>query len=254
MAKQTLQFSKWCYTLNNPIETDYLEIEKMKILSKKLVYQLEEGENKTPHIQGYVEFLKKIRISGCKKVLSRAHWEKCNNEEASIKYAQKNEGRLAAPVLYGFPKAVKDPLSTKILKPFQAEVIAELQHEPDDRCVMWYWEEIGSVGKTSLSKHLVIHFNALVLNGKQGDMFNAIVNWKLKKDDFPTVIIIDIPRSAIDFVSWSAIEKIKDGLFYSGKYEGDMCCFNSPHVICFANSEPPIEKLSADRWKIKKIE
>ena len=39
-------------------------------------------------------------------------------------------------------------------------------------------------------------------------------------------------------------------MLYSGKYEGGICYFDSPHVIIFANSEPMMDKLSKDRWEI----
>ena len=37
------------------------------------------------------------------------------------------------------------------------------------------------------------------------------------------------------------------------KYESKPICRNSPHVIIFANFEPDLDKLSNDRWIIKKI-
>jgi hypothetical protein len=93
----------------------------------------------------------------------------------------------------------------------------------------------------------------LILNGKQGDMFNAILNYDQLQGDYPEIIICDIPRSSMAYVSWAAIEKIKDGVFYSGKYEGGQIVMNYPHVICFANAEPPNDAISADKWSITEI-
>ncbi len=56
-----------------------------------------------------------------------------------------------------------------------------------------------------------------------------------------------------DYVSYQALEEIKDGIFFSGKYEGGMKIFNSPHVICFANFSPAEHKLSGDRWVVEEV-
>jgi hypothetical protein len=63
-------------------------------------------------------------------------------------------------------------------------------------------------------------------------------------------MVLDIPRSYYDYVSYTAIEKILDGLIFSGKYESNMCRFNVPWVVCFANAMPNIGEVSLDRWNI----
>jgi hypothetical protein len=49
------------------------------------------------------------------------------------------------------------------------------------------------------------------------------------------------------------MENVKDGLFFSTKYESGMVRYNPPHVIVFANVPPDVTKMSADRWVIKEI-
>ena len=44
------------------------------------------------------------------------------------------------------------------------------------------------------------------------------------------------------------MEAIKNGCFFSGKYESGMVRFNSPHILVFANEPPERTKLSQDRW------
>ena len=51
-------------------------------------------------------------------------------------------------------------------------------------------------------------------------------------------------------MSYSAIESLKDGLLFSGKYEGGVKLFPPPHVVIFANFLPDMTKLSIDRWDI----
>jgi len=49
------------------------------------------------------------------------------------------------------------------------------------------------------------------------------------------------------------LESIKNGLFFSGKYESTQVVMNSPHLIIFANEPPDKSKMSADRWHIVRI-
>jgi len=65
--------------------------------------------------------------------------------------------------------------------------------------------------------------------------------------------VFDIPRTNIDYLNYEAIESIKNGCFFSGKYECTQVIMNCPHVIIFANSPPLEHKLSIDRWHIINI-
>ncbi len=96
--------------------------------------------------------------------------------------------------------------------------------------------------------------NTLIVDGRKNDIFHQIA--KRKEADIPIaipLIIIDIPRSAFNNMSYSAIESIKNGLVSSGKYEGGQYTFKSPHVYIFANSKPDENKFSDDRWRVKEV-
>jgi len=64
----------WCFTLNNYGEGEYTDIQGWDFTY--IVVGKEKGENGTPHLQGYVEFTKKKRITTLKKLNSRIHWER----------------------------------------------------------------------------------------------------------------------------------------------------------------------------------
>lgn len=64
----------WCFTINNPTDEDLLAVSS--VVCRYIIYGNEVGEEGTPHLQGYVEFEKVIRMNACKKSLGdRAHIE-----------------------------------------------------------------------------------------------------------------------------------------------------------------------------------
>jgi len=64
----------WCFTLNNYGEGEYEAIQAWEW--SYIVLGKETGENGTPHLQGYIEFTKKKRLTTLKKLNARVHWEK----------------------------------------------------------------------------------------------------------------------------------------------------------------------------------
>lgn len=70
----------------------------------------------------------------------------------------------------------------------------------------------------------------------------------------PKIVILDIPRDQYNKISYTGIEEVKNGLFFSGKYESKMHTQNQPHVICFANCRPRLDGVSPERWIIKNID
>lgn len=95
----------WCFTLNNPEST---QVEWPDFV-RYAVWQLERGEQGTLHLQGYVEFSKVMRLSGCQKVLSKAHWTRKyveSTREQARNYCMKPDTRVEGPWEHG--KWVKD--------------------------------------------------------------------------------------------------------------------------------------------------
>lgn len=63
----------YCFTINNPTDDD---VDSLLDLSfRYLIFGFEEGEEGTPHIQGYVYFHNAILFSSFHKLLPRAHIE-----------------------------------------------------------------------------------------------------------------------------------------------------------------------------------
>ncbi len=121
------------------------------------------------------------------------------------------------------------------------------------RFINWFWESKGAWGKSHLAKYMAQQMGAYVVSGKNLDVLSTIATIVKKDGGCPPIIIFDVPRVNEGHVSYQAMEGIKNGIFYSGKYEGSMVIFNSPHVIVFANLPPDQSKLSSDRWKITNL-
>lgn len=240
---------RWAFTLNNYTKEQEEKLYKnLVLLDTNYIYGFEVGENGTPHLQGYVEFKKKTRPIEAIKI-KEIHWEKCKgNRKQNIDYCSKDNNYKTNMYI---EKAVK-VIAT--FRPWQQQVLDYIDQEPDDRHIIWIWEEIGNVGKSSLSKYLAVKKNALVCEGKSADIFNGVYNYFETNGRFPNIIIIDMPRCNAGYMNYGALEKLKNGLLFNSKYESKMMIFNPPHVIVFCNVEPEEGKYSDDRLIIKKID
>ena len=68
----------WVFTINNYVDNDIEKLETMYDHGhfSYVVFGREVGENGTPHLQGYVQLKKKMRLNQVKKFISsRAHLE-----------------------------------------------------------------------------------------------------------------------------------------------------------------------------------
>lgn len=76
-ALRTSRAKRWVFTLNNWTEDELQTIlDAGRLRASYLVVGREQGEQGTPHLQGYVEWHVPIRFSTCKRILSdRAHLE-----------------------------------------------------------------------------------------------------------------------------------------------------------------------------------
>lgn len=94
------QNRNWLFTINNP---EFLKDSPRDWPNVKyLCWQLEKGEEGTPHYQGYVMFSKKMTLAGCKKLNSRAHWEMRKGSHDDAKnYCTKDDTRVEGPWFLG---------------------------------------------------------------------------------------------------------------------------------------------------------
>lgn len=130
---------------------------------------------------------------------------------------------------------------------WQMDAIAAIGEPPDDRRILWYYDPDGSTGKTALCKYLIAKKGAFYLTSAKGaDMTYQVI--KARGD--PKLVVVNLTRQAEGAFSYASLESIKDGLVFSGKYEGGTRIFNPPHILVFSNWYPDLEKLTRDRWTI----
>lgn len=240
----------WFLTINNYNLKDIEEIMKFE----KYMFQEEQGEKKgTVHIQGVIYNKNPIEFNTIKLKFPKAHIEKTRSIKHAVKYCCKPETRIGKTWCKGFKlkKKMKDIIKEKGPLRWQYDVIEMIKKEPDDRKIYWYWGEEGCKGKTILAKHLVMNYGAIAVGGRYQDALRIIMRRRENDEDID-IVIFDIARGDSE-PSYNAMEKIKDGLCCSTKYDSDMMCFNPPHVLVFANREPNLDMLSKDRWVVKVV-
>ena len=241
---------RWCFTLNN-----YTKILKNGLdgfasqldkLCKLYVFQEETGECGTPHLQGCCWFNKACRPSEALQY-KQIHWEKCRDWDASIEYCSKEDTR-SGQVFSNF-EIESDEIEVETPTGWQLQILDIIGEKPDKRKIHWFWSERGRVGKSQMAKFLAVKHKALVIGGKASDMKMAVA----AMDKKPKICVLDVPRS-VEHVSYTGLEEIKNGCFFSSKYESGMVLMNPPHMIVFANFCPPGGKLSSDRLIVTRID
>lgn len=244
---------KWCFTWNNYDSGSDGSDGSISLILKNLdpndkyVIGEEIGENGTPHLQGFIKFAKKCRPLEMGIFSKAIHWEKARgSEEDNWIYCTK-DGKYVQNI----KRIPKDPLRGKEFRPWQSNIMEKIKMEPDDRKIIWIYDE-GNSGKTTLCKHIALTMDAIVLSGKGNDIRCGVAKWFENKTNLD-VAIFSFVRTVEDYISYESIEQVKDGMFFNGKYESGMCIFDSPHVICFANFRPEKCKMTQDRWEIYEI-
>lgn len=254
-TKQPLQLKNWFFTFNNYNSNDIRDLETVftSIDGCKYVFQEELGENGTKHLQGQINLTKKMRWSQF-KLSKNIHWEKTRNVKCAIEYCTKLDTRNGDIYCnFKLPKPIYC-IQKNELYDWQIDIVNIIVQDPDPRKIHWFVDEIGGKGKSELCRYLCMKHDAILLTGKGADMKYGIMKYFEKNNVYPETIVIDLPRTFnSDYLCYTGIEEIKNGMFFNTKYESDMVIFNRPHIIIFSNNTPDTTKLSLDRWIIKEI-
>lgn len=248
------QAINWIMTWNNyPVDV-FEQIEQhLQPLCDKWIFGKEIGKCGTPHIQGAFKLKKKMRqgsiykLFGCEFYLDKmkGRW----NDQ--IYCAKEGEFICDKPI-----RRKPTLISYDMLRPSQKKIADKFKDYEDalfGRKIYWFWESNGNWGKSILCKYLVDFEDAFIVQGKNSDILFGIAEYVKNNGNSPKIVVLDVPRCNCGHVSYQAIESIKNGLFYSNKYESGMCRFDSPHILVFSNQEPDYEYLSHDRWIVEEL-
>lgn len=250
-SRNTNRCRAWCFTWNNYASSDVKYLLE-KLSSAKYLFGEETGTAGTPHLQGVVRFANARTFDQCKKIFKNNHIEKCSNWNASLNYCSK-DGQTYTNITSKMSRNERllKLYDDVVWKDWQQQIIDIVDTQPNSRTVNWFWESNGNVGKSFLAKYLYLKYGAIIADGKKDNVFNQV---KIYLEGHPRMdiklVILDIPRYNLGYENYGVLEKLKDGLIYSGKYEGGVCVFNAPHVVVFANQPPDETRFSEDRWNI----
>ncbi len=278
-SPQISQSKYWCFTYHKG-SLEYLETQFKDKFSEHIkfyIFAQEFGKSgDTPHLQGYIESHEVLRPSEF-KLDKKIHWEKRRGDRHdNVVYIHKVEG--LNPIEINYNKKISTssvPIVSAILKDFESnrdrhliktldeanlynwenDILSIVGEEPHPRKIYWYWSEAGNTGKSTFTKYLAVKYKAIVVSGNASDMKFAVLEYKKKNKKYPEIIVCDVARNTnIDKLCYSGFEEVKNGCFFSGKYESGMVLGNCPHFIIFANSEPNYSKMSVDRWDVTNLD
>nr|WAE42998.1 MAG: replication associated protein [Cressdnaviricota sp.] len=262
----------------------FRELKLIGIISKEV------GASGTPHLQGYVEFkdAKSFKTVKEKILTNKCHILKAEgNIDENLHYCRKDrpqDDKLSDIIYENMPeelcakaralKKVRTDNLTKERKltpqeifkkqliderlkdykdvkwkPWQQEILNIISGKPDNRAIYWYWCEKGNSGKSFVSDYITLTRNVILGDGKSNDVIYQIASM-VENLIKPEIVLIDIPRNNTKKIPYGTLEKIKNGIIFSGKYESIKVVIPKPHVIIFANKPPDINEMSADRWRI----
>jgi len=245
----------WTIKHTGDIE-DELQV-KLGAWCSHFCFQLERGEESGYlHYQGVMRLVKRTRWTAALKLLPEGtHLEIVKSYKDAWLYCQKDETRVRGPwtkmpeaeahlLVHEWPEA-RRPIPTEWY-PWQKEVLDIVAELPDERTVVWVYDETGGKGKTTLGHEICRNYDGIVIEGKKGDVLcMASEKWHRV-----WLVCMDRDMSPSD-APYGAIEKLKDGLYMNGKYETKSVIEERmSHVVVLANCKPIMGKLTKDRWKV----
>lgn len=233
--------------------------------AKNYCYQL---EKKTKlHYQGWMKVNERKRCKQLAKELQDLGLKgihlSTEAKEGSFTYCTKEETRVKGPWMdkEKNKETEKQRRNEKYkrkpkpwydnLYPWQQDLRNILEQPPDDRSILWIWDEPGNSGKTGFCNYYRTTGEDVCVfqYGKANDIQHMVVEkgahrtyiWDLTRGKPADLGTQDL---------YNNLETIKNGYICCGKYKGGEIDMESPHVVVFANYKPEFHHMSKDRWKL----
>lgn len=250
----TTRSRNYCFTLNNYTQEEISHLEEIKC--KYIIYGYEQGENKTPHLQGFIILTHAKSFNAVKKFLpSRSHIEQCKGTPFSNfeycskdgKYTERGErpervGQGNRTDLLEIKKNVaqnvhiKKLLQDDIVVNYQqlkyAETLTKYYEVPRTwrSKVRWYYGGTGT-GKTKTA------YEILLSNYDYDEIYTAMdtAQWWDGYDAHPAVIIDDMRK---DFMKFHLLLRLLDQYPYRVQTKGSTRQFVAKEIIITAPYHP----------------
>jgi len=251
------------------------------------------GEQGTPHLQGYIVFEKRKTLNRVRALVPDSHLsvakgtpaqnkKYCSKEgdfsefgdipssqgkrndleefKTAVKEGSRNKRILIeehTEVFAKYPRFVQEyltltqpepPVDEHQLHEWQRILDTKLNGAPNDREIVFVVDKTGGNGKTWFAKQWVQkdEKSQYMEMGKKADMAYAL-NPEI------TTLFVNCTRQQVEFLNYSFLESVKDGMVFSTKYESGIKKLQKCHVVVMMNQDPDMEKLSNDRYKIIEI-
>lgn len=254
-----------------------------------LCFGKEVGEQGTPHLQGFVSFKARKSLNQVRQLIPDSHLTVARGTPSQNKIYCSKEGdftEFGDPPgssgqrndLKAFMEAVKSGCCDRnALREEHSGVMAryprfcqeyiddhheaevpdhplfrwqeilqgKLSREANDREIIFVVDPDGNQGKTWFAKwYCARNPTAQYMEStKKADMA-----YSLKRD--VTHLFVNCTRHQLDYLNYSFLEAVKDGMVFSGKYESCTKVIGPCHVVVMMNQEPDMSALSSDRYKI----
>lgn len=271
--------SLWHFRMNLDVGTPDQVINWCNQHFKFWVFQSETGNTGYEHYQGEGSLRKKRRkhealemFRNCPLNIVPNYFNQIPTNEAKriknvshlmLRYAAKADTRIAGP--WNSREEGKEETYIppqyrgKVFKPWQQTVIdigkrecAEL----DERHIHWIYDPVGSHGKSNISSLIELQKIGIDLpsHNDYKQLCEAVCNELMDTNNRnPGIMVMDMPRAMpkhkLHGIT-TALEQFKKGKVVDMRNHYKKWWFSTPSVWVFSNSEPPMEDLSADRWRI----
>lgn len=283
----------WVFVLNNWTEEEVVSVDALVAGEvsgvKFLMYSKETAPTTgTPHLQGYLQMVKKCRLPALKALMPRANFILAKGSLASqYEYIGKagpiNE--FGTPTQKGercdmdmFKDAVKEGSTLKRLREDCSEVCAKYprfvreylaDHTPPPEITVhplrdWQSSLIADLDLPPEDRKII--FVVDIVGNKGKTWFakyylslheDAQILEAAKKADMAyaletttRVLFINCVRKVTEFLSYGFMEAVKDGIVFSPKYESGNKLMAPCHVVVLMNQQPDMSALSLDRYHI----
>lgn len=293
----TKRGKRFHFTYNNYTDESIGLLKKIPGCSYCFVGE-ETGDTGTPHLQGYLEFGKRVTITALQKRLKKlgikmhlevAKGTRAQNEEycckegkwqewgepmmagkrtdliklseecktktvdqvlvdnpcMAFKYAANISKVVSAHTALKHKAELKESFAHCTMREWQLDAMERIRLQ-DNRKVLWYVDYAGGQGKTFLGKWLASRGCFLVRSGKTQDISFAF--------NYEKVVVFDYTREREEYMNYSIIEAMKDGVIFSPKYQSKTKVWSGSKVVCFSNFYPDTAKMSSDRWDIIELD